>query len=144
MQATNEVDAKLTPVGNFVHITPKTRKVFILGFGITVAVLVMIIVILAILLGKRGSTSTSNDFDLEKNLNKTTASDVAKFNDAIKVDFSTTQMLPATPNTYLSNQFYVPFIYILPSSFVQEKRVVLKEYTVWYDEYNIEGIRFTF
>jgi hypothetical protein len=50
-----------------VYITPKTRKVFIISFGITVAVLVVIIVILAILLGKRGSTSTSNEFDLAKN-----------------------------------------------------------------------------
>lgn len=33
---------------------------------------------------------------------------------------------------------------MLPADFVQNKNVRIKEFTAWYDEYNIKGIRFTF
>lgn len=33
---------------------------------------------------------------------------------------------------------------MLPVDFVQNKNILIKEYTVWYDEFNIKGIRFTF
>jgi hypothetical protein len=43
------------------------------------------------------------------------------------------------PPTYLISPFYLPFVYLLPADFT-----VLKDYTVWFDDYNMKAISFTF
>ena len=48
------------------------------------------------------------------------------------------------PDSYLLSEFYMPFNYLLPESFIQNTTIMIQDYTVWYDEFNIKGVSFTF
>lgn len=47
-------------------------------------------------------------------------------------------------DSYLHSPFYIPFQYLLPANFVQEVAFEMANYTVWYDEFTLKGIQFTF
>ena len=70
--------------------------------------------------------------------------DIAKLTEPMLLDLEDVIQLKDRPSSYLMTEFYDPFSYVLPSSFVQNRNVMIKEYTAYYDEYNMEGVQFTF
>jgi hypothetical protein len=130
----HKVSVKATAVGDFIQVSRKTRTIVFSVFGITTAVLVAIIAFLASKLGKGSSPVDKILPQIDNSL----------YSAAISVDFAKTHMLPAKPDTYLNSNVYLPFVYLLPDSFVQNQHVIVQNFTAWYDDYNIKGIQFAF
>jgi hypothetical protein len=56
------------------------------------------------------------------------------------LDMSNLIRLKDKPQTYIANEVYVPFEFVLDKKFVKEATPYVASVEAWYDEFNIEGI----